>query len=112
LQSKKVINLHPGHQASGTEVREAENGKMLVTLNVAELKELIQGAVTETISQNVHHEGDKLLTAEKAAEFLSVSPDWLYRHANKLPFTRKLGSKMLRFSSQGIQKYLATRKTS
>ena len=71
------------------------------------IKEEIQAA-----NQNGHHEGDKLLTAEKAAEFLSVSPDWLYRHAHQLPFSRKLGPKMLRFSSQGIQKYLATRKTS
>ncbi len=71
------------------------------------IKEEIQAA-----NQNGHHEGDKLLTAEKAAEFLSVSPDWLYRHAHQLPFSRKLGPKMLRFSSQGIQKYLATRKIS
>ena len=78
----------------------------------AEIKELVREAIREVGSQNGHHEGDKLLTAEKAAEFLSVSPDWLYRHARQLPFTRKLGPKMLRFSSQGIQKYLATRKTS
>jgi excisionase family DNA binding protein len=53
---------------------------------------------------------DRLLSAEEAAAILSVSEDWLYRHAKKLPFTRKLGPKMLRFSYQGIQKYLATRK--
>ncbi len=55
--------------------------------------------------------GDRLLTAEQAAEILSTSPDWLYRHATQLPFTRKLGPKMLRFSSRGIQAYLS-RKTS
>ena len=55
---------------------------------------------------------DRLLDAAEASGFLCVSPDWLYRHANKLPFTRKLGPKMLRFSYQGIQKYLATRKIS
>jgi predicted DNA-binding transcriptional regulator AlpA len=53
---------------------------------------------------------DRLLDAEEAARLLSVSEDWLYRHAKKLPFTRKLGPKMLRFSYSGIQKYLATRK--
>ena len=78
----------------------------------AEIKELVREAVREVSGQNGHHGGDKLLTAEKAAEFLSVSPDWLYRHAHQLPFTRKLGPKMLRFSYQGIQKYLATRKIS
>ena len=55
---------------------------------------------------------DRLLMAEEAAQTLAVSPDWLYRHASKLPFTRKLGPKMLRFSSQGIQRWLATRKVS
>jgi len=55
---------------------------------------------------------DRLLMAEEAAKTLAVSPDWLYRHAKRLPFTRKLGPKMLRFSYQGIQKYLATRKVS
>src|SRR5262247_794607 len=53
---------------------------------------------------------DRLLTADKAAEMLAVSPDWLYRNAKKLPFTRKLGPKMLRFSNQGIAKWLETRK--
>jgi predicted DNA-binding transcriptional regulator AlpA len=53
---------------------------------------------------------ERLLTVEQAAEMLSMSPDWLYRHAKKLPFTRKLGPKMLRFSYQGILKWLATRK--
>ena len=54
---------------------------------------------------------DRLLEADDAAKLLSVSEDWLYRHAKKLPFTRKLGPKMLRFSAIGIQKYLSTRKT-
>ncbi len=54
---------------------------------------------------------DRLLDAADAAKLLSVSEDWLYRHAKKLPFTRKLGPKMLRFSSVGIQKYLAMRKS-
>jgi predicted DNA-binding transcriptional regulator AlpA len=57
------------------------------------------------------NEGDRLLDAPEAAKLLTVSEDWLYRHAKKLPFTRKLGPKMLRFSSIGIQKYLSTRKT-
>ena len=60
-----------------------------------------------------HTDGaDRLLMAEEASKTLAVSPDWLYRHASKLPFTRKLGPKMLRFSSQGIQRWLATRKVS
>lgn len=76
------------------------------------LAAILKPIVTEAIyeAMNGHKEEDRLLDAEEAARVLCVSPDWLYRQAKKLPFTRKLGPKMLRFSSQGIQKYLATRK--
>ena len=78
------------------------------------LLEAIRQAVREEIravlSMNGHHGGDHLLDAEEASKMLCVSEDWLYRHSNKLPFTRKLAPKMLRFSYQGIQKYLAMRK--
>ncbi|HBA41092.1 MAG: hypothetical protein A2W10_04340 [Deltaproteobacteria bacterium RBG_16_55_12] len=74
------------------------------------LKPIVKEAVQEAI--NGHREEDRLLDAEQASRLLSVSSDWLYRHAKRLPFARKLGPKMLRFSSQGIQKYLATRKIS
>jgi predicted DNA-binding transcriptional regulator AlpA len=57
-------------------------------------------------------EEERLLNAEEAAEILNVSTDWIYRNAKKLPFTRKLGPKMLRFSHQGIMKWSATRKLS
>ena len=53
---------------------------------------------------------DRLLDAEEAARLLAVSEDWLYRKAKNFPFTRKLGPKMLRFSFQGIQKWIATKK--
>ena len=74
------------------------------------LKPIVEGAVKEAL--NGHRDEDRLVDAEEAARLLCVSEDWLYRAAKKLPFTRKLGPKMLRFSSQGIQKYLATRKIS
>ena len=72
------------------------------------LEPIIQRAVEKAL--NSHREEDRLMDAEEASKVLAVSSDWLYRHAKRLPFTRKLGPKMLRFSSQGIQKYLATRK--
>jgi len=81
-----------------------------VHLTVGQLKALVREEI-EKAGQNGHQE-DKLLDAEEACKILSASPDWLYRHANRLPFTRKLGHRMLRFSYQGIQKYLVTRKTS
>jgi predicted DNA-binding transcriptional regulator AlpA len=74
---------------------------------------IAEAVVKKLASQNGHRESkeseDRLLDAAEAAKVLSVSEDWLYRHAKKLPFTRKLGPKMLRFSYQGIMKYLASR---
>jgi len=91
----------------------SETSKSLNLLDealAAILKPIVKEAVKEAM--NGHHEGDRLLDAEEAAKILSVSPDWFYRHHKKLPFTRKLAPRVLRFSYQGIQKYLATRKTS
>ena len=78
-------------------------------------EELIRRIVREEVQAsngNGHHEGDRLLDAKEAAKILSVSPDWLYRHGSRLPFTRKLAPRVLRFSYQGIQKYLAAKKIS
>lgn len=54
-------------------------------------------------------DGDRLLAIKEAAETLGVSTDWLYRQAPKLPFTVHLGGRQLRFSMQGIQRYIRTR---
>jgi predicted DNA-binding transcriptional regulator AlpA len=52
---------------------------------------------------------DHLLDARAAAERLGVSISWLKRRASTLPFSRKLSGKITRFSSRGIDRYLATR---
>ncbi len=88
------------------------NGKNLLRSLEDWLRDIIRDEIRAATSGNSYHEGDRLLTAEEAGEILSVSPDWLYRHHRKLPFTRKLAPRVLRFSHQGIQKYLATRKVS
>ena len=76
-------------------------------------EELLRRIVREELraihGQN-RHQGDHLLDVEETAKLLCVEEGWLYRHHKKLPFAKKLGPKMLRFSYQGIQKYLATRK--
>jgi predicted DNA-binding transcriptional regulator AlpA len=48
---------------------------------------------------------DTLLDVTEAAKRLATSPDWLYRHANRLPFTVRNG-RQLRFSSEGIARYI------
>ncbi len=54
-------------------------------------------------------EEDVLLDVDKAAQRLSTSKDWLYRHADKLPFTIRLGARQLRFSVKGIERYIRQR---
>ena len=48
---------------------------------------------------------DKLLTIESAADRIGVSTDYLYRNSKTLPFTRRVGRKLL-FSSVGIDAYI------
>jgi len=92
---------------------ETDNGPTLLSDSLrAEIKGLVLEAIQEANGAFGHHNGDRLLDAEDAAKMLCVSEDWLYHHHKKLPFSRKLAPKVLRFSYQGIQKYLATRKTS
>ncbi len=83
-----------------------DDSTLAVTLTVGQLKDLIKEGVQTAMNGNA---SDRLLDAPEAARLLCVTTDWLYRNAKKLPFSRKLGRKMLRFSSQGIQRYLATR---
>lgn len=51
---------------------------------------------------------DTLLDVTEAARRLATSPDWLYRHAAGLPFTVRNG-RQLRFSSEGIARYIRER---
>ncbi len=54
------------------------------------------------------HLEDRLLTVEQAADILRKTTDWLYRRAYSLPFTVREG-RSLRFSHNGIQKYIQAR---
>jgi len=51
---------------------------------------------------------DRLLNVKEAAEKLSRSADWLYRHAPELPFVVRDG-RLLRFSELGIEQYIKRR---
>jgi predicted DNA-binding transcriptional regulator AlpA len=53
---------------------------------------------------------EKLLNVHEAADLLAVSTDWLYGHAKHLPFTRRVGSRALRFERAGIARWLAGRR--
>ena len=53
-------------------------------------------------------EEDRLLEVEEAARRLAISTDTLYRRARELPFTVRIGGNV-RFSAQGISRFIATR---
>jgi predicted DNA-binding transcriptional regulator AlpA len=55
-------------------------------------------------------ESERLLAPPEAAALLGVTVSWLYRHARRLPFARRLSRKALRFSEPGLRRWLATRK--
>ena len=63
-------------------------------------------SIREALSQGGFSFDDRLLGIEEASKVLQVSPDWLYRNSRKLPFTRRLGPKALRFSYRGIQTWI------
>jgi predicted DNA-binding transcriptional regulator AlpA len=54
-------------------------------------------------------DADHLLTAEDVHRQTQLSMRWLYRHADTLPFTRRIGRKVL-FSSAGLAKWIASRR--
>jgi predicted DNA-binding transcriptional regulator AlpA len=51
---------------------------------------------------------DKLLSVDESAERLGVSPAYLYRNRDKLPFTVRLGTRLL-FSERGVEKFIKHR---
>jgi hypothetical protein len=52
---------------------------------------------------------DQLLAVQEAATRLGCSPDYLYRHHSRFPFTRRVGRKLL-FSARGLEKHIAQKK--
>lgn len=53
-------------------------------------------------------QADRRLNVEEAATRLGTSKDWLYRHADTLPFTVRIG-RGVGFSEAGIERYLRQR---
>ena len=76
---------------------------MVVQLSTDELRLIVMDAVQAAIRATPRD--DKLLTVEQICEILNTSEEWLYHNAKKLPFVRKVGG-LLRFSSNGLQRYI------
>ena len=88
-----------------------EHSKLLADALAGIVRRAVKQELNAILS-NKSPEEDRMLKIAEAAKVLDVSEDWLYRHKDSLPFARKLGRGLLRFSSKEIQKWLATRKVS
>ncbi len=62
-------------------------------------------ALSRIAAPAVQAKPDELLDVPQAAARLNVSENYLYRHSRRLPFTRRVGRKLL-FSSSGLDSYL------
>jgi hypothetical protein len=80
---------------------------MVVQLSTDELRAIIRDEVHAALK--AAPKDDKLLTVEEVCASLNVNPEWVYHNVKKLPFVRKVGG-MLRFSSNGLQRWIETRK--
>jgi hypothetical protein len=49
---------------------------------------------------------DRLLTVDQAAVRLSTTKDWLKRNSHQFPFTVRLSSGQLRYSADGITRWI------
>jgi predicted DNA-binding transcriptional regulator AlpA len=67
--------------------------------------QLLARLLSSDAAQPASNGGDRLLTCDQAAEFLSVPRAWLYRRKT-LGLAVKLGDGTLRFSRNAIQQYI------
>jgi predicted DNA-binding transcriptional regulator AlpA len=82
----------------------------LQTAIAARLAERNGSVGNGTISGGTNDSGPKgLLDVRQAAERLGMSPDWLYRHAKRLPFTCRVGRRAVKFDSRGLDRWIAAR---
>lgn len=80
---------------------------MIVQLSTDEPRLLVMESVQAAIRALLRD--DRLLTVEEVCQVLNVTEQWVYHNANKLPFVRKVGG-LLRFSSNGLQRYIESTK--
>jgi len=72
---------------------------------LGELERVRITALARIISPTIEARPDSLLTVDQTSKRMNVSADYLYRNARRLPFTRRVGRKLL-FSSSGLDAYL------
>jgi excisionase family DNA binding protein len=90
-----------------SETANKPDSRLLVAITTDELEHIVQRAVVSALRSAPRD--DKLLTVEQVCEVLNVNEGWVYHHARRLPFVRKVGGQ-LRFSSNGLQRYIESAK--
>jgi predicted DNA-binding transcriptional regulator AlpA len=98
-EASKIIPLKKGEQP---------DNKMLVTITVAELRAIIRQEIHATGRNDL--KADEWVDIETAAKLMAVSVEWIYHNARSLPFASKIGRRLLRFSRNGLQKWMESRK--
>ena len=74
------------------------------------IREIVREEIARAANAGNRNEADRLLTPQEAAVILGKDVRWLYRHAKKLPFTRRLNRKTLRFSEPGLRRWIDAKK--
>jgi hypothetical protein len=74
---------------------------------------LLKPAPQQNVTEKEPEPAERLLTAQEAAERLSVPVDWVYRHSRRLPFVelgdKESPSRLLRFSASGLDRFIRER---
>jgi hypothetical protein len=55
-------------------------------------------------------EPDRMLSLEQAAAILQQTPEWIRRHAKRLPFIKRISRKKSLCSETGLNRWLAARR--
>jgi predicted DNA-binding transcriptional regulator AlpA len=79
--------------------------------NLATVRSILAArlAVSADGTMRTTPQSDDLIDAPEAARRISMSVGWLYKNAKRLPFSRRIGPRTVRFSADGIRHYLALR---
>ena len=66
--------------------------------------------LTANVDVSSSDANDELVDVNEASRRLGVSASYLYHNSAKFTFTRRIGPRALRFSSNGIEKYITARR--
>jgi len=85
----------------------SESARSMLTRGLVAVAVLKARVGTEDAEPDLNS-GDRLVDRTYVARCLDMSEDWVYDHANELPFTIHQG-RQLKFSLQGLQRYIRDR---